>query len=104
MKYLCPNTSCRIVENFRLHRGRVDNIFSYNNCDSTFLKLVLTGLMGTVNSLTSYELRINLHLTSYYKSELELKSNSSEILPVNCKFIYLIKSTKLKLEVLKSDF
>jgi len=23
----------------------------------------------------------------YYKSKLELKSNSSEILPVNCKFI-----------------
>jgi len=25
--------------------------------------------------------------TAYYKSKLELKSNSSEIFPVNCKFI-----------------
>jgi len=24
---------------------------------------------------------------AYYKSKLELKSNSSEILPVNCKFV-----------------
>jgi len=44
----------------------------------------------------------------YYKSKLELKSNSNEILPVNCKFtcdsILQLKLTKLKLEVLKSDF
>jgi len=26
-------------------------------------------------------------LGPYYKSELKLKSNSSEILPINCKFI-----------------
>jgi len=29
----------------------------------------------------------------YYKIELELKSNSSEILPVNCKFIGDFTST-----------
>jgi len=43
----------------------------------------------------------------YYKSKLELKSNSSEILPVNCKFIcdlLQLKLTELKHEVLKSDF
>jgi len=37
----------------------------------------------------------------YYKSKLELKSNSSESLPVNCKFICdftRLKLTKLKLE------
>jgi len=55
----------------------------------------------------------NEHLTCdhiligpYYKSELELKSNSSEILPVNCKIICIrlqLKLTKLKLEFLKSD-
>jgi len=34
--------------------------------------------------------KLNLYyirLGPYYKSKLELKSNSSEILPVNCKFI-----------------
>jgi len=39
----------------------------------------------------------------YYKSKLELKSNWSKILPVNCKFICHSTSTemtKLKLEVL----
>jgi len=44
----------------------------------------------------------------YYKSKLELKSNSSEILTVNCKFIcdsiLQLKQTKLKLEVLKYDY
>jgi len=42
-----------------------------------------------------------------YKSKLELKSNSSDILPVNCKIICDSKKfnlTKHKLEVLKSDF
>jgi len=47
-------------------------------------------------------------LGSYYISELELKSNSSKILPVNCKFISVILLqlivTKLKLEILKSNF
>jgi len=41
------------------------------------------------------------------KSKLELKLNSSKILPVNCKFsviLFQFKRTKLKLEVLKSDF
>jgi len=54
-------------------------------------------------------LRLALCLEPYYKSELELKSNSSEILPDNCKFIYdstsiHLKLTKLKLEILTSDF
>jgi len=43
----------------------------------------------------------------YYKSKLQLKSNSSEIFPVNSKFIFdstTIKLTKLKLKVRKSDF
>jgi len=42
-------------------------------------------------------------LGPYYKNELGLKSNSSEILPVNCKFncnSTPIKLTKLKLEAL----
>jgi len=46
-------------------------------------------------------------LAPYYKNKLELKSNSSEILPVNCKFIsglFQLKLTKLKPDVLKSDF
>jgi len=47
-------------------------------------------------------------LGPYYKSKVELKSNSSEILPVNCKFIcdsmLQLKLTKLMLKVLKSDF
>jgi len=30
----------------------------------------------------------------YYKSELELKSNSNEILPVNCKLICVFTPTK----------
>jgi len=42
----------------------------------------------------------------YYKSQLELKSNSNEILPVSYKFMILLqlKLTKLILEVLTSDF
>jgi len=32
-------------------------------------------------------------LGPYYKSKLELKSNSSEILPVNCTFIWNSVST-----------
>jgi len=36
----------------------------------------------------------------FYKSKLELKSNSSELFPVNLQ----LKLTKLKLEVLKSNF
>jgi len=54
----------------------------------------------------SGEERIRI-LGPYYKSKLEPKSNSNEILPVNCKFICYstqFKLTKLKLEVLKSDF
>jgi len=46
-------------------------------------------------------------LGPYYKSKFELKSNSSEILPVNCKIICdstLTKSDKTQLKVLKSDF
>jgi len=46
-------------------------------------------------------------LWPYYKSKLELKSNSNEILPVNCKFICDSAPTytdKTKLEVLKFDF
>jgi len=42
-----------------------------------------------VNTKTSNKL---IHLIDflgpYYKSKLELKSNTSEILPVNCKFFY----------------
>jgi len=50
--------------------------------------------------------KVNFELGPYYKSKLELKSNSSEILPVNCKFVILLqlKLKKLKLEVLKFDF
>jgi len=39
---------------------------------------------------------------TYYKIKLELKSNSSEILPVKCNFICVLlqlKMTKLKLKV-----
>jgi len=41
----------------------------------------------------------------FYKSKLELKSNSNEILPVNCKFtviLFQLNLTKFKLEVLKA--
>jgi len=42
----------------------------------------------------------------YYKSKLELKSNSSEILPVNCKFISvrIFFVLKVRLTDLKSEF
>jgi len=46
-------------------------------------------------------------LQPYFKSKLELKSNLSEILPVNCKFIRCLPQlylTKLKLEYLKFGF
>jgi len=36
-----------------------------------------------------YRLVLFLNSGPYYKSKLELKSNSSEILPVNCKFIFV---------------
>jgi len=42
---------------------------------------------------------------SYYKSKLKLKTNSNEILITSLSVILLqLKLTKLKLEVLKSDF
>jgi len=41
--------------------------------------MALTGLYNNTESRD---------LGPYYKSEFELKSNSSGILPVNCKFIY----------------
>jgi len=47
------------------------------------------------------------HTGPFYKSKLELKSNSSEILPANCKFFVILlqlKLTKLKLEVRTSNF
>jgi len=44
-------------------------------------------------ALVKYDLKYlttkkTLGIGPYYKSKLELKSNSSEILPVNCKFIF----------------
>jgi len=43
----------------------------------------------------------------YYKNKLEMKSNWSEILPrliASCVILFQLKLTKLKLEVLNSDF
>jgi len=40
------------------------------------------------NAKNTSSLKILKHIWPYYKSKLELKSNLSEILPVNCKFIY----------------
>jgi len=51
--------------------------------------------------------RIIKSLGLYYKSKLELKSNWSEILPVNCKFIcvqYFFFALKVRLTNLKFEF
>jgi len=39
------------------------------------------------NNLTYFEVDLTNDLGPRYKSKLELKSNSSKILPVNCKII-----------------
>jgi len=47
------------------------------------------------------------HRGPYYKSKLELKSNSNDILPVNCKFICVhifLFALKVRLKNLKFDF
>jgi len=63
---------------------------------------------GDFHTFSIKKMHFEAYLGPYFKSELELKSNSSEILSLNCKFIcnstvLQLKLTKLKLEILKFD-
>jgi len=61
----------------------------------------------TIESKLYASFKIDKRLRPFYKSKLELKSNLSEIFPVNCKFISIhifIFVLKVKLKDLKFEF
>jgi len=77
---------------------------SYHSQHRSVLFAVLSGCVTTTGKTAWPQHSI---LRPYSKSKLELESNSSEILPVNCKFFWgssPLNLTKLKFEYLKSDF
>jgi len=79
----------------------------FSSVSNSVCPLVVAALIWTFIIMTSLKVKIYWgNLGPYYKSELELKSNSSEILPVNCSssvILFQLKLTKLKLSGPKKD-
>jgi len=73
----------------------IKNFASFITMALIIARKVITTIFGTM----ALQLSEVFHCFSavseygpYYKSSLELKSNSNEILPVNCKFLFLYLS------------